>query len=80
MYTDVFPACMSVHLCAWCLQRLEEGIGSPGTRATDGCLLLCGIWEPILDALGKQPELISSESFCSPKSYLCFIHVWVMSA
>ena len=34
--------CVIHHLCAWCLWRSEEGIGSPGTKVTDDCELLCG--------------------------------------
>lgn len=30
------------HMNTWYPQRPEVGIGSPGTRAIDGCELLCG--------------------------------------
>lgn len=58
-----FSARMSVHLCAWCLRRPEEGIGFPGTGVTNGCKLLCGCWDSTLDALEKRPELLPAEPF-----------------
>lgn len=40
--------CGHAYLCtlciAWCLQRLEEGTGSPGTRVTGGCKQPCRYW------------------------------------
>lgn len=37
MCMGILPAHMAVyHLCAWCPQRLEEGIGFPGTGVLDG--------------------------------------------
>jgi hypothetical protein len=42
----VFTLHMSVHLLgAWCLQRPDEDIGSPGTGGTDGCELRSVFWE-----------------------------------
>lgn len=40
---NVFPACMHVH--AWCSQRLEEGIKSPGTGVVDSSELPGEFWE-----------------------------------
>lgn len=38
MYVGVLPAHVSVnHICVWCPQRLEEEIGSPGTKVADAC-------------------------------------------
>ena len=38
MLMNVLPACVPVsHVCAWCLWRSEEGIGSPETGVTDDC-------------------------------------------
>ena len=37
MHVNVLSAYMFVHhMCAECLQRLEKGIGFPGTGVTDG--------------------------------------------
>lgn len=42
----ILSVCMSVHhLCAWYIQRLEEGIAFPGTGVTDGYKLSCGCWD-----------------------------------
>jgi hypothetical protein len=42
----VLPLGMHVYqLCALCLRRLEEGVGSPGTSVINTCELLCRRWE-----------------------------------
>lgn len=47
MCISVLPACMSMHhVRAWCPQRSDEAIGSPGTGVTDGCELPRGYREP----------------------------------
>lgn len=33
------------HMHAWCLQRSEEGVRTPGTGVRDGCKPPCGSWE-----------------------------------
>lgn len=39
----ILPACMYVnHVYAWCPQRSDEGVGSPGTGVTGGFKFLCG--------------------------------------
>lgn len=39
----VLPALVSVyHMCAWSVQRPEEGTRSPGNGITDACELACG--------------------------------------
>jgi hypothetical protein len=48
-----------------CLQRQEEGIGSPGTRIT-GCELPCRYWELNLDPQEEQPVLLTTEPFLQP--------------
>lgn len=46
MCMSVLPACIYVcHMRAWFLQRSEAGVGSPGTRAMDGCEPPGGCWE-----------------------------------
>ena len=48
------PACVYVHYVhAWCLQRPEEDIRSPGTGNTDGFETPYGHWEPKLDVPSK---------------------------
>lgn len=47
---SVLPTCMCVyHMCVCCLQRSEEGVGSPGTGVMGDCELQsmgdCGWWE-----------------------------------
>ena len=37
----VLLVCISVYLCACCLLRQEEEVGSPGSRVTDDCELQC---------------------------------------
>ncbi|XP_041911063.1 cystatin-like 1 [Arvicola amphibius] len=37
-----------------CLQRPEEGIGSPETGVAGGCELPCGFWEPNFGRLQEQ--------------------------
>lgn len=52
MCMGALSACMSVnHVCAWCAQRPEKGIRSPGI--TDECNLLCE-WEANLGPLEEQ--------------------------
>ena len=48
-----------IHDC--CPQRPEEGIGSPGTRATYCCQPLCGCWELKLGSLEEQPMLLAAD-------------------
>ena len=62
MYMAVLPACMSVpFLCACCPQRLQEGIRSQGTRATDGCWLPCWYLDLDLGPLKEQPMLLTTK-------------------
>ena len=59
MCVDALPAYMSVHhMCAWCPQKPEEGVRSPGTGGTDGCELLCGSWEWNADSLQEQQVIL----------------------
>jgi len=60
----VLSACMYVHhVCAWCPWRSEVGVGS---TVMHGCELLCMGWELNLDPLGKQPVLLTVESYFQP--------------
>ena len=46
-------------MCAWCLQRPEEGTEFPGTGVTDGWEPLCEFWELNPGPLKEQPVLLS---------------------
>lgn len=59
---DVLLTCKSVHLLyVWCLQRPEEGSGSPGTWITDVFEPSSGWWNlnlgPLEEQLESQPFL-----------------------
>ena len=85
MYMSVLSGCMYVHhMCAWCLRRPEEGVGSPGTGAMDGCELPCGCWElnrgPLQEQQGLftaepplQPLQVTLESFFMPSVKAVFV-------
>ena len=57
---DLLPACMFT--CVLCLWRPGEGIRSPKTGVTDGCLTLCGSLESNPGPLEDQPGLLAVES------------------
>lgn len=60
MYMDVLPASVSFHcLHAWCLQRLEGGVESPGTGVIDSCKLPCGYQESNSGPIEEQPVLLT---------------------
>lgn len=42
------------HMCAWGLQRPEEGIGFPQTVVTGKGELRCGFWQPNPEPLQEQ--------------------------
>ena len=56
---------MSVYqVCAWCPQRPEEGIRSPGTGVKGGCKPPCECWELNLGPLKKQPVVLLTAEHC----------------
>lgn len=60
---SILPACLYVHyLCAWCLQRPKEVVGSPGTGVTDDSVQLYGFWELNLAYLEDQLVLLIPEA------------------
>lgn len=61
MCVGVWLACVSVYMLAWWPQRPEEGIGSSGTRVTDGSLLLCLLWDSNPDPLLELLVLLTTE-------------------
>lgn len=62
---SVLPEYICVyHAGTWCLWKSEEGIGSSGTRVTDGYKLLCRCWDSYLGPLHKQ------DLFCPETSIL----------
>lgn len=46
----------------WCLRRPDEGIGSPGTRAAEGCEPSCGCQVLSLNHLPEQQVFLTAES------------------
>lgn len=63
----VLLVCFSVfHLCAWYLQRPEEGVESPRTRLTDACELSCMYWKLNLGHLEVRQVLLTAESSIQP--------------
>ena len=50
---------------AWCLQKPERGVGSPGTGVIDGCELSHGCWE-LNPGLLEEQLLLSTESSLRP--------------
>lgn len=64
MYVNVLLACMYIYYdCAWCSQRLKEGIWTPGTEVTDNGESWSESWELNLGLPEKQPVLLTNESF-----------------
>lgn len=67
MYMAVLSECMSVPLlCACCPQRLQEGIRSQGTRATDGSWLPSWYLDLNLGLLEEQPMLLTTKPSLQP--------------
>ena len=56
------------------MQRSEtrRGIGSPGTRVTDGGEPPCGCWEPNPGPLRGQQVLLNTEPSLQPQAF-CFL-------
>lgn len=48
-------------VCGHCLQRVEEGVRSPGTGLMDGCYPPLRCWEPNLDPLEEQPVFLLAD-------------------
>ncbi|XP_060232722.1 choline-phosphate cytidylyltransferase B isoform X1 [Meriones unguiculatus] len=57
-----------MYTMAWCLQRTEEDLGSPGTGVPSNCTLPCGSWEPNQGPTEEQtltaPAPFADESSC----------------
>lgn len=47
-------------MCAWCLQRPEEGVGCPESGVIDCYESPCGFWELNLDHPKGQTVLLTS--------------------
>ena len=61
MCLGVWFACLSVHhMHAWLWRRPEQGARVPEIGVTDGCELLCGLWEQNLGPLKDQPVLLTT--------------------
>lgn len=62
------------YMCAWYLQKSEDGTGSPGSAGTDGCELPCGQRELNLESPWPAHESSSARAAiseaCRPDSVL----------
>lgn len=64
MYMGYLPTCVSVYyLCAWCPQRTEEGMESPGTGVIGGREPTCRCCEWSLGPLEKRFMFFTSELY-----------------
>lgn len=60
----ILPACVFVHhMCAWNLQRPEEGTRSPGAGIKESGELAYGYWELNLDPLEEQPVVLTRHRY-----------------
>ncbi|CAO2634374.1 E3 ubiquitin-protein ligase NEDD4, partial [Lemmus lemmus] len=50
----------------FCLDKTEEGVGSPGSEVTDGCEPPCGCWELNPGSLEEDHLLLSDEPYLQP--------------
>lgn len=58
----VLFTCMSMHhFHAWCLQKPEGDIESPGSRVMYSYELLCGGWESNSGSQQEQPVHLTTE-------------------
>jgi hypothetical protein len=73
--TKVCTHVWAYHLCCWCPQRPEEGVGFPGTGGTDSCELLIGLPEPNLGLL-KSIQCSQALSYLSKPSFYIFSEFW----
>lgn len=65
MYISVLLTCLYTYqMCAWCLQRSEEGVGSLGAEMSEmhGCEPPHGRCEPNLDPREEQQVLLATDS------------------
>jgi hypothetical protein len=77
MYMSVLSACVSVHhMHAWCPQRPEEGIGSPGTGVTMWLLAAMLVLRTKPRHPEEQPMLFAAEPLPSP-SCLLLASFWI---
>lgn len=60
-FTHVYNCTHPRH--AWCLQRLDRGIGFPGTVLTNGFELPCVCWQLKPGPLQEQQVLIGMKPF-----------------
>jgi hypothetical protein len=58
----------------WCPCRSEEGVRSPGTAVTDGCVLPHGCWGLNWGPLKEQLSVLKQSHLSSP---LLFVSSWL---
>lgn len=62
-----------LHVCAWCPQKLEEGIGSSRTGVMNGCESPCEPWESNPVPLQEPQGLLTAEPHFVDFGRLCFV-------
>lgn len=62
MCMGVLYAYVCAQVCAWYLQRQEQGLGSTGTGLKDAYKPPYGCWESNSGPLKEQPELLTTAS------------------
>lgn len=79
---SVLSVCMYVYqLCAWCLQRSEEGLGSLVNGVMDVCVRPCRCWEQNLlssvraACLATELSLQLQKLVVQPKQLCCHFPV-----
>ena len=63
-----------MYICAphmFLVQRSEEGVRSPGTAVTDGCVLPHGCWGLNWGPLKEQLSVLKQSHLSSPTSFAC---------
>lgn len=59
-YMNALPGCMFVHqVSPYCSWKQEEGVISPGNRATRGCEFACRRWEQAQELCKSNKMLVS---------------------
>ncbi|XP_013201846.1 E3 ubiquitin-protein ligase NEDD4 isoform X1 [Microtus ochrogaster] len=60
------PGLQEDEVWEFCLDKTEDGVGSPGSEATDGCEPPCGCWELNPGSLEEDHLLLSDEPYLQP--------------
>lgn len=86
MFILVLCLCLSTymcmyHVCAWFLQKAEEGLRTPGTRVTHVCVLPHGYLELKLGLLQEHQVFLVTETSLQSKAIvlICLLQFLSMS-